>query len=274
LHQVLKRFFSARLRLLDRAPLPDPDFNNLIFKHIGDLLLQVRGGIHGGFMDLSDIRYVGLFDGLADYQLKNILNVVVKQNFRKNQMVLFEDEPDTRLYLILKGMVKLTRISEEGREFIFSFLGEGDVFGELSILDGEVRTNNAVVVENATLLYINRIDYLRIFQEYPQLTLNLLRDMTQRIRERDSQIKSMSLQSATGKVASTILRFADEVGTINMGKVEITRLPPHRDLANMVGTSRETISRAINWLTENGYLHRQGNRLVISDYDNFRASFY
>ncbi len=225
-------------------------------------------------MDLSDIRYVGLFDGLAEYQLKNILSVVVRQDFKKNQMVLFEDEPDTRLYLILKGLVKLTRITEEGREFILSFLGEGDVLGELSILDDEVRTNNAVAVEDTTLLYISRTDYLHIFQECPKLTLNLLRDMTQRIRERDAQIKSMSLQSATGKVASTILRFADEVGKINMGKVEITRLPPHRDLANMVGTSRETISRAINWLTENGYLHKQGSRLVISDYENFRDSFY
>ena len=108
--------------------------------------MQARGGIYGGIMDLSEIRQVGLFDGLASYQLNHILSVVVKQDFKKNQMVLFEDEPDTRLYLILRGMVKLTRITEEGREFIFSFLGEGDVFGELSVLEDEVRSSNAVAV--------------------------------------------------------------------------------------------------------------------------------
>ena len=59
-----------------------------------------------------------------------------------------------------------------------------------------------------------------------------------------------------------------------MGQVEITRLPPHRDLANMVGTSRETISRAINWLTANGYLQKMNGRLVINDYENFRAAFF
>jgi CRP-like cAMP-binding protein len=225
-------------------------------------------------MDLAEIKGIGLFDGLAEHQLLKILSVVVRQDYRKNQMVLFEDEPDTRLYLILKGLIKLTRITEEGREFIFSFLGEGDVFGELSILDDEVRSNNAVAVEDSTVLYIDRLDYIRIFQDCPQLTLNLLRDVTQQIRERDAQIKSMTLQSATGKVASTILRFADDVGRINMGKVEINRLPPHRDLANMVGTSRETISRAINWLKAEGYLQKQGSRLVIRDYENFRASFY
>ena len=225
-------------------------------------------------MEDLHIKYVSLFDGLTDTELESVLRLAVRQQFKKNQMVLFEDDADTRLYIILKGMVKLTRISDDGREFIFSFLGEGDVFGELSILDDEIRSTNAVAVENTVLLYLDRSDYQEIFQTYPQLTLNLLREMTLRLRIRDAHIKSLTLQSATGKVANTILRFADDTGHINMGQVEITRLPPHRDLANMVGTSRETISRAIHWLTANGYLQKANGRLIIRDYENFRAAFY
>ena len=220
------------------------------------------------------IDYVSLFTGLEDQQLDAIWKLSVEQDYRKNEMILFEDEPDTRLFIIVKGIVKLTRISEEGREFIFSFLGEGDFFGELSLLDEEIRSTNAVAVKDTTILSFNRSDYVNIFRQFPQITLNLLREMTQRLRERDRMIKSMSLQNATGKVACTILRFADDAGDINMGQVEIPRLPPHRDLANMVGTSRETISRAINWLTEEGYLQKVGGRLIIKDYENFRASFF
>jgi len=73
------------------------------------LLQQVRGGNYGDYMDLSEIRYVSLFDGLIDDHLKKIISVAVKQVFRKNQMVLFEDEPDSRLYVVLKGMVKSSR---------------------------------------------------------------------------------------------------------------------------------------------------------------------
>jgi CRP-like cAMP-binding protein len=220
------------------------------------------------------IDYVSLFTGLEDSHLEVIWKLSVQQRFRKNEMILFEDEPDTRLFIIVSGIVKLTRISEEGREFIFSFLGEGDFFGELSLLDEEIRSTNAVAVKDTTIMSFNRSDYVKIFRQFPQITLNLLREMTQRLRERDRLIKSMSLQNATGKVACTILRFADDAGDINMGQVEIPRLPPHRDLANMVGTSRETISRAINWLTEQGYLQKIGSRLIIKDYENFRSSFF
>ena len=218
--------------------------------------------------------YVSLFAGIDDRHLDSIWRLSVEQMYKKNEIILFEDELDTRLFIIINGTVKLTRISEEGREYIFSFLGEGDFFGELSLLEDEIRSTNAVAVKESTIISFQRSDYVKIFRQFPQITLNLLREMTQRLRERDRMIKSMSLQNATGKVACTILRFADDAGDINMGQVEIPRLPPHRDIANMVGTSRETISRAINWLTEQGYLQKEGGRLIIKDYENFRASFF
>lgn len=220
------------------------------------------------------LRYVSLFTGLNDVELDNVSRLSTEQVFKKNEMILFEDESDSKLYIILQGSVKLTRISEDGREFIFSFLGESDFFGELSLLDNEIRSTNVVAIEDTLILYIKREDYLQLFSEFPDIIFNLLIEMTQRLRKRDAHIKSLSMQKATGKVASTILRFADDSGDIHMGQVEIPRLPPHRDIANMVGTSRETISRAINWLAQKGYLHKEGGRLIIRDYENFRAAFY
>jgi CRP/FNR family transcriptional regulator, cyclic AMP receptor protein len=218
--------------------------------------------------------YINLFTGLNDREIGHIWALSVEQNVRKNEMILFENEPDTRLFIITEGIVKISCISEEGREFIFSFLGEGDFFGELSLFDDEIRSTNAVAVKDSTIISFQRSDYINMFRHFPQITFNLLREMTQRLRERDRMIKSMSLQNATGKVACTILRFADDSGKIHMGQVEIPHLPPHRDIANMVGTSRETISRAINWLTDQGYLQKIGGRLIINDYENFRASFF
>jgi len=220
-----------------------------------------------------NIKYVSLFAGLDESVLERIWRVAVKQVFKKNKMIVFEDQPETKIFIILCGLVKITRISEDGREFIFSFLGEGDFFGELSLLEEELSSTNAVAVEDSELIYIQRTEYLKIFEEIPQISFNLLREMTQRLRMRDAQIKSLSLQDATGKVASTILRFADNSGNINMGQVELPSLPPHRDIANMVGTSRETISRALNWLEAKGYLHKERGRLIIRDYENFRAAF-
>ena len=97
--------------------------------------------------------------------------------------------------------------------------------------------------------------------------------MAHRLRRSDSQIKSLSLQNALGRVASTILRIADDSGTIKHGKVEIASLPPQQDLANMAGTSRETISRVIKSLNQLGYLKKEGGKLIILEYDRFKHDF-
>lgn len=93
--------------------------------------------------------------------------------------------------------------------------------------------------------------------DYPQVAINLLKELAHRLRRSDEQIKSLSLQNAMGKVASTILRIADDSGIIKQGQVEIPQLPPQQDLANMAGTSRETISRVIKSLGQLGYVKRR-----------------
>jgi CRP-like cAMP-binding protein len=188
-------------------------------------------------------------------------------------MILIEEELGSTMFIILEGRVKISRISDEGREVILSILGEGDFFGEMSILDGQTRSANVVTLEDSKILIIRREDFLQMLHDYPQIAINLLKELAHRLRRSDSQIKSLSLQNATGKVASTILRIADDSGKIHKGQVEIPRLPPQQDLANMAGTSRETISRVIKALTEKGYLRKEGSRLIILDYEMFRSEF-
>jgi len=120
---------------------------------------------------------------------------------------------------------------------------------------------------------IRREDFLQMLHDYPQIAINLLKELTHRLRRSDSQIKSLSLQNATGKVASTLLRIADDSGKIHQGQVEIPRLPPQQDLANMAGTSRETISRVLKSLQKKGDLRKEGSRLIILDYETFKSDF-
>ncbi|MCK5033258.1 MAG: Crp/Fnr family transcriptional regulator, partial [Calditrichia bacterium] len=123
------------------------------------------------------------------------------------------------------------------------------------------------------ILVIRREDFLQMLRDFPQIAINLLKELAHRLRRSDSQIKSLSLQNATGKVASTLLRIADDSGKIHLGQVEIPKLPPQQDLANMAGTSRETISRVIKSLSEKGYLKKIGSKLIIMDYEAFRSDF-
>jgi CRP-like cAMP-binding protein len=224
-------------------------------------------------MDISVLKYIPLFSELSEEDLKEIVKLAVRQIYKKDNMILIEEEIGSTMFIILDGRVKISRISEDGREVILSILSEGDFFGEMSILDGQNRSANVVTLEDSKIMVVRREDFLKMLRDYPQIAINLLKELAHRLRRSDSQIKSLSLQNATGKVASTLLRIADDSGKIHKGQVEIPRLPPQQDLANMAGTSRETISRVLKSLSKQGYLKKEGSRLVILDYESFRSEF-
>ena len=224
-------------------------------------------------MDIHELDFIPLFNGLHEEQLNEISRFLVEKLYEKNQMILFADELETKFFVILDGNVKISRYTEEGREAIFAFLSAGDFFGEMALFENHYRNSSVMAIEDARILAIHRYDLLKVLNKYPQININLLCEMTQRIRRRNEHIKCLTLQNATGKVASTLLQFADDLGSLNLGRIELTKIPTHRDIANMVGTSRETISRAIKSLTKCGHISREGKKLVICDYHRFRANF-
>jgi len=224
-------------------------------------------------MDALDFKLIPLFSELNEDELNSPSKVCVRQTFKKDNMVLIEEEVGSTMFVILSGRIKISRISVEGREVILSILMDGDFFGEMAILDGQTRSANAVTLEDTEMLIIRRENFLQMLHDYPQVAINLLKELAHRLRRSDAQIKSLSLQNALGRVASTLLRIADDSGIIKQGIVEITQLPPQQDLANMAGTSRETISRVIKSLGQLGYVKKQSSKLLILDYERFRQDF-
>jgi len=224
-------------------------------------------------IDVQDLSLIPLFSELKEEDMHKLTETMIRQVYKKDNMVLIEEEIGTTMFVILSGRVKISRISDEGREVILSVLCDGDFFGEMSILDGQTRSANAVTLEDTEMLIIRKELFLQMLYDYPQIAINLLKELAHRLRRSDSQIKSLSLQNALGKVASTILRIADDSGIIRQGQVEIAQLPPQQDLANMAGTSRETISRVIKSLNQLGYVKKHGGKLIILDYNRFRHDF-
>jgi CRP-like cAMP-binding protein len=156
---------------------------------------------------------------------------------------------------------------------ILAMLNEGEFFGELALLDGESRSANVIALEETEVLTLNREDFLVVLQDYPQIAIQLLKEMAHRLRKSDRQIASLSLSDAEKRIALCIIRFADEQGVIKRGQVSIPRVPIQQDIANMAGTSRETVSRAINVLEKEHYIKRKGRELLILDYKQFIKEF-
>ncbi len=224
-------------------------------------------------MHLSELVKLPLFAGLAEEELSQIERMAAVRLYQKNEIIVFEDEPETRFYILLQGRVKVSRYTEEGKEAIYTFLGEGEFFGETCVFPEQIWSSSIVTLEPVRTLNIFRDDLLDMMQHIPLLNINLLREMTVRLRRRNAQIKSLTSHNATGKVASTILRLVDDLGISSAGRIEIENLPTHRDLASMIGTSRETISRVMSSLKRRGYIRKENGRLVICDYKSFRRAF-
>jgi CRP/FNR family transcriptional regulator, cyclic AMP receptor protein len=216
------------------------------------------------------LKYVPIFADLDADTLDSISKLGNKRSFYKDNVILLEQESGSALFVIAKGKVKVSRVSEDGREIILTILSESDFFGEMAILDGLSRSANVTAMEDSELFIIQRSEFIALLYKRPEVSIALLLELTKRLRAADVKIKSLSLKDAEGKVASVILQLADDMGKIKQGNVEVERLPLQQDLANMAGTSRETISRTLHSFVKKKLIELEGSRLRILDYSKFK----
>lgn len=219
------------------------------------------------------LRNVPIFTDLTDSDLTKIASKMVPRVYKKGQMILLEESMGETFFIITQGAVKVTRLSADGREVILAILGESDFFGEMSLLDGEGRSANIVANEDAKVLTLSRNDFLDCLESYPKIAIALLEELATRLRKSDQQIESLSLSDSEHRIGITLIRLAGELGTIKQGHVTVKNLPYQQDIANMAGTSRETVSRTLKLLEDKKLVRRDNRNLTIYNFDAFRRAF-
>lgn len=221
------------------------------------------------------LKSVPIFSELSEETLAKLSQSGSVQSFTKDAIILSEREAGSALFIIISGKVKISRISAEDsdKEVILSILNPSDFFGEMSLLDGLERSATATAMDDSKIFIIQRNDFLTLLHEHPEVSITLLQEMTQRLRGAGMKIKALSLKDAEGKVAYVILQLADDIGKIKHGVVEIEKLPFQHELANMAGTSRETISRTLHAFAKKGLIELEGSKLRIVDYEKFKELY-
>ncbi|MBN1302325.1 MAG: Crp/Fnr family transcriptional regulator [Melioribacteraceae bacterium] len=224
--------------------------------------------------DPSDtLMFVPIFSDLTPEAIEKIGSVGIRKKYPKDSVILMEEDSGTAMFVIIDGKVKVTRTSNDGREVILSILGQSDFFGEMAILDGLSRSASVYAMEDSELFIIQRDQFLELLKEHPEVSIVLLQELTRRLRTADMKIKALSLKDAEGKVATVILQLAEDIGKIKQGIVEIEKLPLQQDLANMAGTSRETISRTLHTFAKKGLVELEGSRLRILNFEKFKETY-
>jgi CRP/FNR family transcriptional regulator, cyclic AMP receptor protein len=206
------------------------------------------------------LQRVPLFAQLSAPDLQRVVDVARERAYPKNSVILFEDDPGDALYVVATGQVKVVLIGEDGREVILSVMGPGEFFGEMSLLDDEPRSAHVIAMEESALVVLRREDFEGILSQTPAIALALLREMSRRLRRADEKVGSLVLLDVQGRVARLLLDMAGEED----GE-RITRRLTHHTIAQMIGSSRETVSRTMRDLVDRGLIAVQRRDIVIRD---------
>jgi len=219
-------------------------------------------------LPVADIlRKVPLFGQLAPPDLERVVEISRERSYPRNSVILFEDDPGDALYVVAEGQVKVVLIGEDGREVILSVMGEGEFFGEMALVDDEPRSAHVIAMEDSTLLVIRREDFQGLLSQTPGIALALLRELSRRLRRVDEKVGSLVLLDVNGRVAQLLLELADEAGS-----ERITRRLTHHTIAQMIGSSRETVSRTMRELVDKGHIEVSRREIVIRDRAALEAS--
>ncbi|MFI5207358.1 MAG: Crp/Fnr family transcriptional regulator [Gemmatimonadales bacterium] len=208
------------------------------------------------------LHKVPLFSDLNEGELARFAEVTREREYPKNSVILFEDDPGDALYIVSTGQVKVVLIGEDGREVILSVLGDGDFFGEMALIDDEPRSAHVIAMKDSQLLVLRRDDFQSQLRDHPAIALKLLRELVQRLRRADEKIGGLVLLDVNGRVAQLLLDLADE-----SGGPKITRKLTHHTIAQMIGSSRETVSRAMRELVEKGLIEVSRREITIRQRD-------
>lgn len=224
-------------------------------------------------METSLLRKFTLFAELDDRELTEIAAVAKGRKYAKEDVVFHADESGDVFCLIREGHVKVTMISPEGKEIILSMLGPGDFFGEMSLLDDEPRSATVIATEPLEVYTIWRSDFLQLLSENFAITRKVLAELSSRLRTASNRIESLATMDVYGRLARFFIDLARDSGKVLDNEYVAVTRPTHQAIANMIGTSRETVSRLIHDLMKQNLLLSEGKTIYLrkTALDQFRA---
>jgi CRP/FNR family transcriptional regulator, cyclic AMP receptor protein len=210
------------------------------------------------------IRRVPLFSTLTDAEFSQLEHVFVTRAYRKGQIIFLEEETGNYMYLVLAGKVKVSKAGTGGKETILAIHRPGDFFGEMSLLDGKTAPATVSAMEDAKIISISGSDFHRYLLHNEKVLLQIINVLCSRLRQ-VWQTQSLSSSTADARIRRGIYDLAKKHGVRDAHGTIIDLKITHQELAEMVGTSRETVTRVLARLKEQGILEIAQRRMTLLD---------
>ena len=213
------------------------------------------------------LKKVPFFSNLEDKEIDSILTIVIEKKYKKNQVIFHEGEPGEYLFMVRSGNVKVYKLSEDGKEKILGVFGPGDFFAELPLLDGGKYPASSETLSPTNLLCLSRENFLKILSKNPQITGKIHEIVGSRLRHFTSQITDLTLKDASCRLAGFLLEKAEEKNIFNAKEIRFPMELTHQEIASLIGTARETVSRTLRQFQKEGLIEIKDRYVTVLDKD-------
>ncbi len=202
-----------------------------------------------------------IFRGLPEGDKEQLMSICAQWSIKKGQTIFSEGDSAEGFYLVISGLVKIYKVGFDGREQILHLFGEGEIFGEVPVFAGGNYPANAVTLEDSRLLFFPKAEFTQLLKREPQIALNMLVEMSLRLRRFTHLVENLSLKEVPARLAAYILFLCDEEPSRTEVRLEI----PKGQLASVLGTIPETLSRILNRFSSQGIIEVRGRTISILD---------
>ena len=213
------------------------------------------------------VRRAALFTALDDASAATLRESMSAVKVAKGQILFKEGDAGDRLFVVVEGKLKLGTSSGDGRESLLSILGPGDMFGELSLFDPGPRTATATAVVDSRLLALANDQVIGWVTAHPQVSLQLLGRLAQRLRKANDVLSDLVFADVPGRVAKAIIELGERFGTKKDDGLHVNHELTQEELAQLVGASRETVNKALADFASRGWVKLEPRAVVVLDYE-------
>jgi CRP/FNR family transcriptional regulator, cyclic AMP receptor protein len=220
--------------------------------------------------EIALLRNILLFSSLTDEELALISGKMRIKQFRKNETILHEEDTNEYMYTIMSGKVKVIQTSEDGRETILAMHKSGDFFGEMSLIDGKTMPATVLALEDTLTAIISKKDFISLITSQEKVLEKLLIMLCTRLRESWSKIQMLNFNSATDRIKMLFTMLCGEYGEKCPEGTTLNLKLTHQDIANMVGITRETVTRVIDKWQKDNELTMLKNKVILLHSDFFK----
>ena len=215
---------------------------------------------------IKHLASVPLFQGLPQDQIKDLAMILADQTFRRGQIIFSEGEAGNGFYVVISGRVRIFKVSSEGKEQILHIFSPGEPFGEVPVFAGEHFPASAQTLEPSRIFFFPRESLVGLIKGNPSLALNMLAILSRRLRRFTALIDDLSLKEVPGRVAAYLLYLSEQ----KKGSTDLELAVTKTQLASLLGTIPETLSRILARMTAQRLINLDGPRIRILDLEGVR----